>query len=129
MGSSNEIYRLDLEQVVIAPVHQMLTVGNINGEIECYDSRTRDCLQCVKIFDTETRDLRFSDDGMQLAVGSANGVVKLFDIRNNKPFLELEHVYETPITSMKFSGEHLLTSDQKTVKISNLKVSERGLID
>ena len=140
MGSSNEIYRLDLEQgtfmapiqahcselnkVVIAPVHQMLTVGNINGEIECYDSRTRDCLQCVKIFDTETRDLRFSDDGMQLAVGSANGVVKLFDIRNNKPFLELEHV-----TSMKFSGEHLLTSDQKTVKISNLKVSERGFID
>ena len=87
MGSSNEIYRLDLEQgtfmapipahcselnkVVLAPVHQMLTVGNINGEIECYDSRTRECLQCVKIFDAETRDLRFSADGMQLAVGSA----------------------------------------------------------
>ena len=138
VGSSPEIYRLDLEQgtfmapinahcselnkVVLAPVHQMLTVGNIKGEIECYDSRNRECLQCVKIFDSEVRDLRFSADGMQLAVGSDKGEVKVFDIRNNRPFLELEHVYETPITSMKFSGHHLLTADRRTVKISDLKV-------
>lgn len=113
----------ELNKVVLAPVHQMLTVANINGEIECYDSRSRDCLQCVKIFDSEARDLRFSDDGMQLAVGSDNGQVKVFDIRSSRPFLELEHVYETPITSIKFSGEHLLTSDRRTVKIVNVKVS------
>ena len=114
----------ELNKVVLAPVHQMLTVANINGEIECYDSRSRDCLQCVKIFDSEARDLRFSDDGMQLAVGSDNGQVKVFDIRSSRPFLELEHVYETPITSIKFSGEHLLTSDRRTVKIVNVKVSD-----
>lgn len=139
-GSSNEIYRLDLEQgtfmapiqahcselnkIVLAPVHQMLTVGNINGEIECYDSRSRDCLQCVKIFDDETRDLRFSNDGMSLAIGSESGVVKIFDIRNNKPYLELEHSYETPITSIKYNGDFLLTSDHKTIKITNIKVSQ-----
>ena len=138
VGSSNEIYRLDLEQgtfmapiqahcselnkIVLAPVHQMLAVANINGEVECYDSRSRDCLQCVKIFDCEARDLRFSADGMQLAVGSNNGVVKVFDIRSNRPFVELEHVYETPITSIKFSGERLLTADRRTVKISNVMV-------
>lgn len=140
MGSSPEIYRLDLEQgtfmasipahcselnkVVLAPVHQMLTVANIKGEIECYDSRTRDCLQCVKIFDCEARDLRFSADGMHLAIGSENGQVKVFDIRNNRPFLELDHVYETPITSLKFTGEFLLSSDRRTVKVSNVKVKE-----
>lgn len=104
-------------------MHQMLVVGNINGEIECYDSRSRDCLQCVKIFDDETRDLRFSNDGMNLAVGSESGVVKVFDIRNNKPFLELEHAYETPITSTKFNGDYILTSDRKTVKITHVKVT------
>ena len=112
----------ELNKIVLAPVHQMLVVGNINGEIECYDSRSRDCLQCVKIYDTEVCDLRFSNDGMNLAVGSNNGEVKVFDIRNNKPFLELVHAYETPITSTKFNNEYLLTSDRKTVKITNLKV-------
>ena len=142
VGSSPEIYRLDLEQgtfmapipahcqelskVVLAPVHQMLAVGNLNGEVECYDSRSRDCLQCVKIFDSETRDIRFSDDGMQMAVGSDDGVVKLFDIRSNRPFFELEHSYETPITSIKFSGDYLLTSDRKTLRITNLKVPMDG---
>ena len=28
----------ELNKIVLAPVHQMLVVGNINGEIECYDS-------------------------------------------------------------------------------------------
>ena len=137
-GSSNEIYRLDLEQgtfmapieahckelnkIVLAPVHQMLVVGNIQGEIECYDSRSRNCLQCVKIFDNETCDLRFSNDGMNLAVGSQTGEVKIFDIRTNKPFFTFEHAYETPITSMKYNGDFLLTSDRKTVKINNIKV-------
>ena len=76
----------------------------------------------MKIFDSEARDLRFSADGMQLAIGSDNGQVKVFDIRNNRPFLELDHVYETPITSLKFTGEYLLTSDHRTIKVSNVKV-------
>lgn len=119
----------ELNKVVLAPVHQMLTVGNIKGEIECYDSRSRDCLQCVKIFDTETRDLRFSGDGMQLAVGSANGAVRVFDIRSSVPFLQYDHVYETPITSLKFSGSQLLSSDRHTVKITDTRVCVLSLLN
>lgn len=145
MGSSPEIYRLDLEQgtfmspipahcpeltkVVLAPVHQMLAVGNIRGEVECYDSRSRDCLQCVKIFDSETRDVRFRDDGMQMAVGSETGVVKLFDVRSSRPLLQFEHAYETPITSLKFSGDYLLSSDRKTLRITNLQVRLEAVCD
>jgi ribosome biogenesis protein ENP2 len=112
----------ELNKVVLAPVHQMLAVGNINGEIECYDSRSRDCLQCVKIFDNETTDLRFTNDGLHLAIGSSKGEVKIFDIRNNKPFMEFDHVYETPITSLKFTHDYILSSDRKTVKITNTRV-------
>ena len=138
VGSSPEIYRLDLEQgtfmspipahcaeltkIALSPVHQMLAVGNIQGEVECYDSRSRDCLQCVKIFDAETRAIRFRDDGMQMAVGSETGVVKLFDIRSSRPLLQFEHAYETPVTSLKFSGDHLLSSDRKTLRITDLHV-------
>ena len=112
----------ELTKVVLAPVHQMLAVGNIQGEVECYDSRSRDCLQCVKIFDSETRDIRFRDDGLQMAVGSAAGVVKLFDLRSSRPLLQVEHAYETPITSIKFSGDFLLTSDRKTLRVTDLQV-------
>ena len=138
VGSSPEIYRLDLEQgtfmspipahcaeltkIALSPVHQMLAVGNIQGEVECYDSRSRDCLQCVKIFDAETRAIRFRDDGMQMAVGSETGVVKLFDIRSSRPLLQFEHAYETPVTSLKFSGDYLLSSDRKTLRITDLHV-------
>lgn len=145
VGSSPEIYRLDLEQgtfmspipahcaeltqIVLSPVHQMLAVGNIQGEVECYDSRSRDYLQCVKIFDSETRAIRFRDDGMQMAVGSETGVVKLFDIRSSRPLLEFEHAYETPITSLKFAGDHLLSSDRKTLRITDLHVPSSSLCE
>ena len=46
--------------------------------------------------------LRFSDSGMQCAVGTHNGLVALYDLRSSRPSIVKDHNYGAPIKDIKF---------------------------
>lgn len=46
--------------------------------------------------------LRFSDSGLQCAVGMQNGLVALYDLRSSRPLIVKDHNYGTPIKDIKF---------------------------
>ena len=79
------------------------------------------------MFDQDISYLRYSPDGMSLALGSKEGVVKLYDLRSPTPYQSFSHQYETPITGIKFVKDFILSTDKKTVKLHNYKVCLRCL--
>ena len=46
--------------------------------------------------------LRFSDSGLQCAVGTANGLVALYDLRSSRPLIVKDHNYGAAIKDIKF---------------------------
>ena len=46
--------------------------------------------------------LRFSNSGLQCAVGTQNGLVALFDLRSSRPSIVKDHNYGAPIKDIKF---------------------------
>ena len=46
--------------------------------------------------------LRFSDSGLQCAVGTANGLVALYDLRSLRPLIVKDHNYGAAIKDIKF---------------------------
>lgn len=46
--------------------------------------------------------LRFSDSGMQCAVGTQNGLVAVYDLRSSRPVIVKDHNYGAPIKDIKF---------------------------
>lgn len=46
--------------------------------------------------------VRFDEAGLTAAVGTANGLVALFDLRSSRPALVKDHMYGAPIRDIKF---------------------------
>ncbi len=46
--------------------------------------------------------LRFSDSGLQCAVGMQSGLVALYDLRSSRPVIVKDHNYGAPIKDIKF---------------------------
>ena len=46
--------------------------------------------------------LRFSESGLQCAVGMQNGLVALYDLRSSRPVIVKDHNYGAPIKDIKF---------------------------
>ncbi|XP_064605432.1 LOW QUALITY PROTEIN: nucleolar protein 10-like [Liolophura sinensis] len=150
VGVSSEIYRLNLEQgrflkplVASAteisccefnPVHHLFACGTKEGQVECWDPRTRtragvlDCALSSHIEDMEVNtipsitSLKYRD-GLNLAVGTSTGhvsnVILYTDIRSDKPMLVKDHQYGLPIKSIHFQESQDLVLSNRILKIWN----------
>ncbi|XP_011645134.1 nucleolar protein 10 [Pogonomyrmex barbatus] len=145
VGDSNKIYRINLERgqflqpfeteatsinkCEINPLHHLLTVGTQEGRIEAWDPRVRnrvgllDCaLHCITQNNLQVvpaiTALKFQG-GLNLGVGTSTGLVLMYDIRSNKPFLIKDHMYGLPIKCIDFHEEMGLvySMDSSIVKI------------
>ena len=146
VGSSSEIYRLNLEQGRFLQSYQsastsinvvarnatfpLLATGSVNGLVEVWDSRTkkRPGMLAVNPFlsdysregksKDEVTALEFSEDGMQLLVGTSGGHVLLFDIRSKQPLSVKDHQYGTPIKFLQFQDKDTtMSADTKILKV------------
>ncbi|XP_061897734.1 nucleolar protein 10 [Entelurus aequoreus] len=148
VGSSSEIYRLNLEQgrflnslqtdamehnvCDINPVHHLFASGTSEGRVECWDPRVR---KRVGLLDCALSSLR---EGMEvlslpsisalkfngplsIAVGTSTGQVLLYDLRSNQPLLVKDHFYNLPIKSLNFHNEMdlVVSADAKIIKMWN----------
>ena len=146
VGSSSQLYRLNLEQgrflnsyttsspalntVTSLPSSLVLT-GGIDGKVEAWDPRQRTRAGLLDVaMNCVTGDLISSvpavtclagRDSLNLAVGTSTGQVLLYDIRASKPLLVKDHMYGLPIKRVVHtSGEEqpmVMSMDSQVVRI------------
>ncbi|TPX70644.1 hypothetical protein SpCBS45565_g01682 [Spizellomyces sp. 'palustris'] len=149
-GASNEIWRLNLEQgrflnalvtecpainvMHINPAHQLFGFGGEDGRLEFWDPRERRRIGALDIGTAvvksvgagvleafpEISALKFGDDGLTLAVGTATGQVLVYDLRSASPMGFKDHQYGFPIKSLAMhSSGNVVSADTKIIKIWN----------
>ncbi|KAF9921788.1 hypothetical protein FBU30_008145 [Linnemannia zychae] len=130
-GSSNEIYRLNLEQGrflnslvtdvdptggngvncgEINPAHLLYGCGTDAGTVEFWDLRVRGRVgilapslpESVLSNSLTISALKFREDGLNMAVGTSTGHVLMYDLRSNVPIYVKDHQYGFPIKSLTF---------------------------
>lgn len=142
VGSSSEIYRLNLERGQflqpfesqcsgfntsdVNPEHHLLCVGSSEGTIEAWDPRdkkkcaTLDVAMKIK----NNRDfpaitsVKFKN-GLQMGVGTASGHVLIYDIRASEPLIIKDHLNRIPVKKIAFnSSQNVVCSlDSAMLKI------------
>ncbi|KAG7360955.1 NUC153 domain containing protein [Nitzschia inconspicua] len=131
--------------IAVSPAQPLASVGCEDGVVRFWDNRTPDSL--LKPFlsldvQAATTGLGFADDihlshrnpneitsighdpsGLYLGVGTAGGLVALYDVRSSKPLHVKEHKHGMPIHTIKFhpGSGCILSSDEKLVKIWKFK--------
>lgn len=129
VGSSSEIYRLNLERgqflqpyestcsgfntCDVNPEHHLLCVGSSEGTVEAWDPREkRKCATLdVAMKIKNNRDfpaistIKFKD-GLHMAVGTASGHCLIYDIRSSEPLLIKDHLNRVPVKKIAFNKSH-----------------------
>ena len=131
MGSSDEIFRFNLEQgrfqttlrtstgaemncCEFNPAHELFTCGSTDGLVECWDPRAPSTVKPIGLLNCNVDELFENGggkcaitalkyrDGLNLAVGTSTGHVLLYDIRSSRPLLVKDHRYELPIKDVQW---------------------------
>jgi len=143
VGSSSEIYRLNLERgqflqpfesdassgfnaCDVNPDHHLLCVGSQEGTVEAWDPRdkrkcaTLDVAMNIKKFETfpSVTSIKFKN-GLQMGVGTASGHVLIFDVRAKEPLLVKDHLNRLPVKKIDFNRNHnvVYSMDSAMMKI------------
>ncbi|KAI9094365.1 WD40-repeat-containing domain protein [Phlyctochytrium arcticum] len=149
-GASKEVWRLNLEQgrfmtslqtscsaintIHINPANQLWGFGGDDGRLEFWHPTEKKCIgqldvgaAVVKSLGPGALDafpeitaLKFSDDGLSFAVGTATGQVLVYDLRSATPMVVKDHQYGFPIKSLNIhSTGNIISADTKIIKIWN----------
>jgi ribosome biogenesis protein ENP2 len=131
--------------ISVSQAQPLATVGCEDGVVRFFDNRSPDSL--LKPFleldvQAATSGYGFADDihllhrspheitcvahdpsGLYMGVGTAGGLVALYDVRSSKPLHVKEHKHGMPIHTVKFhpSSGCVLSSDEKLLKIWKYK--------
>ncbi|KAJ3169537.1 Nucleolar protein 10 [Geranomyces variabilis] len=147
-GASNEVWRLNLDQgrfltslqtecpainvMHVNPAHQLFGFGGEDGRVEFWHPRERRRIGAldigaavVKSLGSASLDafpqitaLKFADDGLTYAVGTATGQVLTFDLRSASPMVIKDHQYGFPIKSLHMhSTGNVVSADTKIIKV------------
>lgn len=130
--------------ISVSNAQPLVAVGFDDGVVRFWDNRSPDTLlkpflklnvrSATEGYGFADEDLQHSNpheitsiahdnSGLYMAVGTAGGLVSLYDVRSSKPLHMKEHKHGMPIHTLKFhSGSGcILSSDEKLVKIWKYK--------
>ncbi|KAI9864176.1 MAG: hypothetical protein M1824_005571 [Vezdaea acicularis] len=101
--------------------HNLLAFGTSIGTTEFWDSRSRARVGTLSGTSGVTA-LEFHRNGLTLAAGDSEGLVKLYDLRSPVPLLKKDQGYGYPIQNLLFintqsSENKVLSADKRIVKI------------
>lgn len=144
-ASSNEIYRLNLEQgrflnpfvleteegvnaLDINPVHGLVSAGLEDGTVEFWDPRSR--LRAAKLYVADTLGEKtqitasvFRNDGLNFACGTSSGKTLLYDLRAPTPSVVKDQGYGFDIKKIIWIDDNstdsnkIMTADKRIAKI------------
>ncbi|XP_010412810.2 PREDICTED: nucleolar protein 10-like, partial [Camelina sativa] len=145
-ASSPDLYRINLEQgrflsplstqspalnvVSRSTLHGLVACGGEDGAVEFFDTRTKSSAARINAVShggdaaAEVTAIEFDNsEGLQVAVGSSAGKVFIYDLRTSTPIRVKDHMYESPILSIKWQRTlntqqpKLITTDKHIVRI------------
>ncbi|KAK4636739.1 Ribosome biogenesis protein ENP2 [Fulvia fulva] len=113
--------------------HGLLAFGTSLGTVECWDSRSRNRVAVLTSprsaadLDIDARPeitaLAFDREGLDLATGSSNGIVRTYDIRQQASVWDKQQGYDYAIQTLSYlnppygDSTKLLSADKKGIKI------------
>eukprot|EP00080_Pristionchus_pacificus_P010929 PDM70949.1 nol-10 [Pristionchus pacificus] len=146
VGSSNEIYRLNLEEGVFlsslvtqatsinccqfSPVHQLFVAGTSEGTVEAWDHRDRERVSILDVLPSISHHIDgiaavsavkwFSS--LQIGIGTTSGHTLIFDIRSNRPVIVKDQHNGLPIKRMELverenDSDVVMSMDDRAVKV------------
>ncbi|KAL0662866.1 hypothetical protein Bca4012_099703 [Brassica carinata] len=111
-------------------LHGLIACGGEDGAVECFDMRMESSAARINAVThggdvaAEVTAIEFDDsEGLQVAVGSSAGKVFIYDLRTSAPIQVKDHMYESPILSIKWQRTlntqepKLITTDKHIVRI------------
>ena len=106
--------------------HNLLAFGTSLGTVEFWDTRSKDrvgVLQSpiqtnVAEGKPEITALEFHRSGLNIATGSSNGLVYLYDMRSPNPYLKKDQGYGYPIQTLLY----LASGSQKRGQVTDSKI-------
>jgi ribosome biogenesis protein ENP2 len=145
-ASSTEVYRLNLDRgqfmaplpvtssvnsIQVAPFHSLYGIAQDGGCVEFWDPRDRNRVGgfTMNHLDEESYDatsLLFSNDGLGVAVGTSDGKVGFWDLRNQSPIFVRDHQYGLPIKGIRYhsASDNFISFDKKVAKIYNRSTNQ-----
>ncbi|OTA86582.1 hypothetical protein M434DRAFT_82000 [Hypoxylon sp. CO27-5] len=102
--------------------HNLLAFGTSIGSVEFWDSRSKSRVAILGGQEGEITALDFNSSGLSLAMGTSNGLIKLFDLRSPKPLLQKDHGPGFPIKNLihmttPSQEKKILSADKQMIKI------------
>ncbi|KAL4612687.1 protein NEDD1 isoform X1 [Arapaima gigas] len=103
--------------LAFSPANDLLfvTVG-LDKKIICYDTSSKIVLRSMRV-DSPLTAIDFTPDGAGLAVGSTQGKVYLYDLRNLSAPVKTATAHKTSVTCLRFQHSH--AHHAKSSKISS----------
>ncbi|KAJ8392325.1 hypothetical protein AAFF_G00076890 [Aldrovandia affinis] len=107
--------------LAFSPANDLLfvTVG-LDKKIICYDTSSKIVLRSMRV-ESPLTAIDFMPDGAGLAVGSTQGRVYLYDLRNLSAPVKTVSAHKTSVTCLRF--QHCHTHNSKSSKVVSSKTS------
>ena len=146
VGSTHEVYRLNLEQgrflspletsatgvncAKVSNTHGLLACGTEDGTLECFDLRSRErlgsglrvCAGGAEGSGHGVTAVNFEPSGMRLAAGDADGKVRLYDLRSSRPLFTKDHMNGFKIVDCRWhtandGHKRIISADTRVVRV------------
>ncbi|MEQ2243998.1 hypothetical protein ILYODFUR_012638 [Ilyodon furcidens] len=96
----------------------VVTVG-LDKKIVCYDTASKIVLRAIRV-ESPLTSVDFTPDGTGLVVGSTQGKIYQYDLRNSSAPTRITVAHKTSVTCLRFQSN---TSRHKTSKLGSAKIS------
>ncbi|XP_072291459.1 protein NEDD1 [Eucyclogobius newberryi] len=113
-----------------SPASELLVVSvGLDKKIVCYDTASKIVVRSIRV-DSPLTAVDFTLDGTGLVVGSTQGKIYQYDLRNSSAPTRVTAAHKTSVTSLRFqSGIRQKSSKSSSSKVSSSKKSSSKLLN
>lgn len=111
--------------LAFSPVSELLVVSvGLDKKILCYDTTSKIVLRSIRV-ESPLTSVDFTPDGTGLVVGSTQGKIYQYDLRNSSTPTMITAAHKTSVTCLRFQSN---ISKHKSSKLSSTKIAKRPSI-
>lgn len=111
--------------LAFSPVSELLVVSvGLDKKIVCYDTTSKIILRSIRV-DSPLTSVDFTPDGTGLVVGSTQGKIYQYDLRNSSAPTTIIAAHKTSVTCLRFQSN---ISKHKSSKLGSTKIVKRSSI-
>nr|XP_033490271.1 protein NEDD1 isoform X1 [Epinephelus lanceolatus] len=106
--------------LAFSPASELLVVSvGLDKKIVCYDTASKIVLRSIRV-DSPLTSVDFTPDGTGLVVGSTQGKIYQYDLRNSSAPTRITTAHKTSVTCLRFQSN---TSKHKSSKLGPTKIA------